>query len=228
MVQHIYLCPSGHSICSGCFTIVCNRTGNCPTCKAKYAKQAPRNFAMENLVAQCYLPFKFNCGIRMKGAELLEHHVSCTMKPILCPIKDCTHRGSASTMLSHIVNAHVDTDRSKVKRVTELKIQLTTRNGSCSFAGLLGTGSTSLLLSDMQVLDGSFTGKALHFDQPMVVTLLVQQDENDQVRIKTRSRHVTAVGDGSNIKLPVCMFEHYIPPEKGVVMAEITAEPLLE
>ena len=105
MLPPMYLCATGHSICSNCLAKLPQRL--CPSCGVAYSNPVGRNFQMEamleNRIVRCpHAP----CSVKRRyGDEAMKTHIrKCVHRPVRC--RDCSYEGASTEVGSHMVAQH--------------------------------------------------------------------------------------------------------------------------
>lgn len=99
----IYVCESGHSICSTCTSQITK----CPTCRANITKRL-RNYILEKQLSLLHANCRFEgCGRPLTLATMSAHEKSCTFNPNLkCILQNCKWFGHKTALLSHLNSKH--------------------------------------------------------------------------------------------------------------------------
>lgn len=97
MNDKIYICPNGHDLCNGCFSLLRGPHICCPQCKVSYVydcnREPTRNRSLERLLSKSTLPCSFTsngCTVNELAPEQKKQHTrSCKHQLIQCPYAIC-------------------------------------------------------------------------------------------------------------------------------------------
>ncbi|EAT42654.1 AAEL005826-PA [Aedes aegypti] len=105
----IYLCQTGHSICTQCS----GRISACPLCRKKLTEM--RNYTLEAIAAKVHFPCTHaarGCTVRLPLELLWWHKDRCGYKQIECFMgkvwEDCSWHGCEKDWIGHCVTEHQD------------------------------------------------------------------------------------------------------------------------
>ena len=119
MMNEIFICSNGHSICNQCKHRL--NSNQCPSCKENYnccKQRVNRNLTLENLIYNTLLPCKYShngCDQLTIGKQRDEHLKLCKHRPIPCPFhnavlplfSECLYStNNLDQLLKHCVDAH--------------------------------------------------------------------------------------------------------------------------
>ncbi|CAG9311894.1 unnamed protein product [Blepharisma stoltei] len=95
----VYLCSSGHSICSLCSSI----TQNCPFCNSSISNKT-RNIVIENMLDQILVPCKFEgCGEMISLLNMPQHCKTCSYNNF---IKCLECKSNEEDLIDHLIRKH--------------------------------------------------------------------------------------------------------------------------
>lgn len=103
MCSKIYQCKLGHSICEECR----GKITVCSTCKEEFLNC--RNFLLEKIISNVNVPCDYRkkgCGFIATGDEIKNHNLICTVKPINCPVNECTWQDRSVKLVPHLKETH--------------------------------------------------------------------------------------------------------------------------
>jgi E3 ubiquitin-protein ligase SIAH1 len=108
MASPIWMCESGHNICSSCRP----RINACPTCRQPFLPV--RNKALENLsvLTKAPCPYKkYGCQLVFGQEDFTEHKTVCPYRPYNCPLSKaegimCKWTGIRPDLKEHIQAEH--------------------------------------------------------------------------------------------------------------------------
>ncbi|XP_050295314.1 uncharacterized protein LOC126735388 [Anthonomus grandis grandis] len=104
MIPPIYICSTGHSVCSDCKAMV----PICPSCRNTFANG--RNFTLEKLTQKVKYPCKnreIGCGFVTTSDKIKKHQNSCELSENPCILK-CGWKGLAPGLYNHFRESHRD------------------------------------------------------------------------------------------------------------------------
>ncbi|KAK9701804.1 Seven in absentia protein family [Popillia japonica] len=106
MSRPIYMCHTGHSICSQCKI----KLSGCPSCKAVFT--TTRNYALESLSLLFSYPCPFTrygCDVVQKKEDLKDHVKICPSRIRQCSFcqKDSSWKGPVNNLREHLTADHV-------------------------------------------------------------------------------------------------------------------------
>lgn len=197
MVGHIYLCPSGHSICEECYDKLPD--WRCPQCSRAYPAEACRNRTLEAMAATVLFECQWGCGTKARPDDLRSHMQSECPKALRgCPVEGCAEMHTAAALLEHIQTAHTGDGDAQVdwwKTKTRSHIQIDGDDYRTHCGEWEDTLITSFaqqpLFVRMGIYQGAFTVKVSHFLEPVkfAVTLSGEDPATHSVTV----RGVTAI-----------------------------------
>ncbi|XP_060530513.1 uncharacterized protein LOC132704510 [Cylas formicarius] len=102
MVPPIFICPTGHSVCSDCKV----KVGKCPSCRCDYAEG--RNFTLEKLTTLVKYPCRnrdIGCGFISTSDKIKLHQNCCELSESPCLLR-CGWKGLGPGMYNHFLEKH--------------------------------------------------------------------------------------------------------------------------
>ena len=237
MIDKIFCCVNGHSICATCYELLRIEPGTCPSCKVKYDYGATRNLAMERLIAGCSLPCKHNCGFMAKPADLNTHQATCILRPVLCPFGEiCQHQCAQSQLKSHILAKHMwksgqaynlKNMQCVIYSEDQLFITITKDDMRWQNALLLNVGACSVLVYDRKLCDGMWSAQCIHLDQPMKYELSMEAGREHCIYVTGLSKNASDMPSTPNVMLHVGMLDDVYFVEEGKSTMTFTARRIV-
>lgn len=109
MVPPIYICPTGHSLCSDCK----DKIKICAFCQAKIMNT--RNYTLEKLTTRVHYPCKYldvGCQEIFTSENIRQHEISCVYGANKCPLKMlpslCSTKILPVDIIQHIRDNHAN------------------------------------------------------------------------------------------------------------------------
>ncbi|VEN46700.1 unnamed protein product [Callosobruchus maculatus] len=106
MVPPIFICATGHSICSDCK----HKIQQCPNCRSPLSNA--RNFTLEKLTTKVAYPCRnreIGCSFISTSTKIRSHELGCELSETSCimgPTTKCSYKCLRPSMYSHIVEQH--------------------------------------------------------------------------------------------------------------------------
>ncbi|CAG9831525.1 unnamed protein product [Diabrotica balteata] len=169
MVPPIYICESGHSICSQCVELV----RICPNCRSSLTKKT-RNFTLENVTTRVQYPCKnqeIGCGYLTTSDKIRMHEKNCDLEDSPC-VFNCGLKFKKPALFNHVNEEHSD----RVLAFNEIHT-LDIQSGTKEFVYILFASGQMFKLT-LKVTGSSHTVTSINMQQ------LNQNDENLIYRYK--------------------------------------------
>ncbi|XP_066157100.1 uncharacterized protein [Euwallacea fornicatus] len=102
MVPPIYICPTGHSVCSVCKV----KVNMCPSCRSPFGNG--RNFTLEKLTLKVKYPCRhrdIGCGFVSTSENIKNHEKICDLAENPCILR-CGWKGLTSALYNHFLEHH--------------------------------------------------------------------------------------------------------------------------
>lgn len=209
MVDKIFQCSKGHSVCGECLGKLESTRSACPTCQVRFPTEPLRNFALESVASHCKFPCKFGCDFWGKPEDLRQHAKICELRPFSCPFNGCNHESPARDWLKHVMS---DIHKYTIRDSSRLLIKVG-NTWSHSWASVLiyqdangfVCGAKDIKISE----EGILTMQVFHCERPAKFVLTFgNPTDHDQLSIRGLT---TQLGTGNVVvKLPFVALEKMI------------------